>query len=349
MSSTDDVLISSITIYLGLPILICGTLGNLFNIRLLWRIRHNPCVFIFLVTSFINCIVLFYGLLTRVLNVGFHFDWSTKNRIWCKTRATFSPASFLISFTCTCLASVDRFLVSCRQEKYRKLSRLSIATWEIIVTIIFWLAIYIPYLVYTEIVRSPFTGILYCALVGDAVFSNYQMYFAFPVYYGLLPSTVLTITGLLTYKNTNKLQINRQRQLVQKQITSMMLIQIPIILFSTLPYVIFTEYSTFTATMTKSDNQRTVELVMTNIVSITCYITFACPFFVFFSTSKTFREDAKMLFLCRKATLLRTNQVQPHFRNNMRYIQSISMRTNQIPCNFTTMVKNIKSTIVNEE
>ncbi|CAF3769878.1 unnamed protein product [Rotaria sp. Silwood1] len=311
MSSINQVA-NSITIYLGLPIFIFGTSGNLLNIRLLWRTRRNPCAFIFLVISFINCIVLFYGLFTKILSVNFHVDWFTTNLIWCKTRALFGQASFLISLTCTCLASIDRFLVSCRQEKYRKLSRLSIATWAIILIIIFWLALFLPFAVHTELVQNLLTGLLSCTYVGNQAFVNYQIYFAFPIYYGLLPSTILIITGLLTYRNTNKLQIRRQRQVVQKQLTSMMLLQIPIILFSTLPYIIFTEYSIFTATMTKTANQKAIELVITNIVSITCYITFACPFFVFFASSKSFRKETKMLLLCRKTTLLRTNQVQPY-------------------------------------
>ncbi|CAF3338371.1 unnamed protein product [Rotaria sp. Silwood2] len=348
MSSTNG-LTSSITIYGGLPIFICGTLGNLLNIRLLWRTRRNPCAFIFLITSFINCIVLFYGLFTRILSVGFYLDWSTTNRIWCKTRTSFSQASFYISFTCSCLASIDRFLASCRQEKYRKLSRLSTAIWAVSLSIIFWLGLSIPYLVYLELLPSSTTGSTSCSLVRNDVFSNYQKYFAFPVYYGLLPSIILTIAGLLTYRNTTKLQIGRQRQVVQKQLTSMMLIQIPIILFSTLSYVIFTEYSTFTATMVKSTDQKAVELVIRNIVSITCYITFACPFFVFLASSKTFREDAKMLFLCQKINLWRPNQIQPHSITAAGNIQSTSMRTHQMPSYFTTMVNHIKPITINEE
>ncbi|CAF2754142.1 unnamed protein product [Rotaria sp. Silwood2] len=232
MSSISE-LISSITIYLGVPILMCGTFGNLLNIRLLWRTRQNPCAFIFLAISFINCIVLFFRLFIRILSVGFHLDLSSKNLIWCKASAFFGQASFLISLTCTCLASIDRFLVSCRQEKYRKLSRLSIAIWAVILTFIFWLALFIPFVTNAQIVQNAFTGLFSCIYVGNQAFVNYQTYFAFPVYYGLLPSTILTITGLLTYRNTNKLQTGRQRKLVQRQLTKMMLIQIPIILFST--------------------------------------------------------------------------------------------------------------------
>ncbi|CAF4552596.1 unnamed protein product, partial [Rotaria sp. Silwood2] len=109
------------------------------------------------------------------------------------------------------------------------------------------------------------------------------------------------------------------------------------------------EYSTFTATMVKSTDQKAVELVIRNIVSITCYITFACPFFVFLASSKTFREDAKMLFLCQKINLWRPNQIQPHSITAAGNIQSTSMRTHQMPSYFTTMVNHIKPITINEE
>ncbi|CAF3526466.1 unnamed protein product [Rotaria sp. Silwood1] len=313
-------LISSITICFGLPVFICGTLGNLLNIRLFWRTRHNPCAFILMFLSLINCIVLFYGLFARILSVGFQLDWSTSNRIWCKTRAALTPASFLISLTSICLASIDRFLVSCRQEKYRKLSQLSSAIWATILISIFWFVHFVPYLVYTEILQNPITGVISCALNQNEAFANYLIYFAFPVYYGLLPSTILIITGIMTYRNTTKLQLGRQRQLIQRQLTSMMLILIPIILFSTLPYVVVTEYIILTATITKSADRRAAELLITNIVTNICYITFSCPFFAFLISSRSFRKEAKMLFLCRKTPSWRTNQIEPYSTSNIRHI-----------------------------
>lgn len=323
MSSVES-LINSITIYAGLPILICGVSGSLLNIRLLWKTRRDSCAFIFLASSLINCFVLLYGLLTRILSVGFHLDWSSTNRIWCKTRVTFSQASFLISLTCLCLASIDRFLVSCRQEKYRKLSRLSFAIWAVIATIVFWLIYFIPNLIYTDLSENPSTGVVSCLFAGNNAFIKYEIYFSFPVFYGLLPTVILTTTGIMTYRNTTKLQIGRQRQLVQRQLTSMMLIQVPVILISTVSYVIFTEYTILTTSMAKTSNQRTIEQVLINIFSTTCYIPFACPFFVFLASSKTFREEAKMLILCRK-----TNQIQPYSTTTMRNTGSQSVKNNR--------------------
>ncbi|CAF2131931.1 unnamed protein product [Rotaria magnacalcarata] len=106
-------------IYLDLSIFIGGTLGNLLH-NFLRPNRRNSCVFLFLFSSLMNCIALFYGLFARILSDGFDSYWSTINRIWCKSRVALTPTTFLISLTCICLASMNRFFASCRQEKYRK-------------------------------------------------------------------------------------------------------------------------------------------------------------------------------------------------------------------------------------
>ncbi|CAF0999333.1 unnamed protein product [Rotaria sp. Silwood1] len=316
--SSNNALIRSITIYAGFPIFIGGTLGNLLNVRFLWRTRHNPCAFIFLISSCINCIVLFYGLLTRILSIGFNLDWSTKDLIWCKTRLAFTQASTSISLSCICLASIDRFLVSCRQDKYRKLSKLSTARLAVIIIIIFWLCHSIPYLVYAELLTSLTTGLISCSFVPNKEFTNYRIYVTLPIYTGLFPSLILAIIGIMTYKNTNKLQISRQRQLVQKQLTSMMLMQIPILFFTILPYIAFTEYTLLTTTMIKSQDKKNIENLFANIFPLIFYITFACPFFVFFASSKSFRQEAKMFFSCQ---LFINHRVQPQSTTTTRNIQ----------------------------
>lgn len=340
MSSTSTAL-SSVVIYIGFPILVFGTLGNLLNIRLLWKNRRNPCACHFLASSFINCIVLWNGLFMRILSNGFQIDWSSTNSVWCKIHPALDQASFLMSLTCTCAASTDRFLASCRGEKLRKLSRLSIAIPTLILTILFWMSIFVPYGVYSNIVRNPYTGSAACLAIGSPTYANFYIYAVFPVSYGVMPSIILTITGLLTFKNTSSLQMGRQRQILQKQLTSMMLIQIPIILSTTLPFVAITEYVIFTAFVPKSANRLFIELLFSNIFSTTCYITFACPFFVFFASSTSFREDAKMLLLCRKTTAV--TPMETNATTIVRTRQQTIIKIKQKPSNGIATIEDVES------
>ncbi|UJR20251.1 hypothetical protein I4U23_023382 [Adineta vaga] len=326
MSSTTE-LVRSMTIYGGIPIFACGIIGNLLNIRFLWRTRRNPCAFIFLSSSIINCLVLFYGLFTRILSVGFNLDWSSNNLIWCKARIAFTQASFFMSLTCVCLASIDRFFASCRDENYRRLSRLSYAICGVLLTCLFWLAHSTCEFIYGVIVTNPITGLSVCSVVSPQEFTNYRMYVSLPIYLGVLPTLILTISGFLTYRNINKLQGDRQREIIQKQLTRMMLIQIPIILFSTIPYIIYTEYAVFSATTPKTTEQRMIESITSSVLTLLFYISFASSFFVFFTSSKSFRHEAKLFFSCQKQDPNGTNQIQPYSTAESRQA-AIQVRTN---------------------
>ena len=311
MSSTTT-LIRSITIYGGMPIFVFGIIGNLLNLLLLWPTRHNSCAFLFLFSSIVNFVVLF-GLLTRILIVGFDVDWTPINLGWCKTRAVLTLTSNLISLSCICLASIDRFLNSCRQQKYRKWSRLSTARWAVAICVLIWIGHAVPYIVYYQILsfsssdnKTSFT----CSLVSNTYFTSYIIYFVYPVLYGVIPSTVLGVMGMMTYRNMNMLQLARQRQIVQRHLTLMLLVQIPIIIVSLIPFAVFAEYLLLTATMIKPADQVARETIIRNIFSLLFYMIFACPFFVFFISSPTFRQEAKILLLCRYRNRMLRNRVQ---------------------------------------
>jgi hypothetical protein len=136
-------------------------------------------------------------------------------------------------------------------------------------------------------------------MIPNKIYSNYRIYIIFAIYLGLFSTSILTVTGIMTYRNTNRLILGHQRQLIEKQLV----IQIPIIIVSTFPYIKFTEYITITSACIKCNIQRDIETLFTNIVTII----FASPFFV---SSTSFRNDVKRFILCQKRNFLRNNQIQ---------------------------------------
>ena len=303
-------LLASITLYAGGTILISGLCGNLLNIRLLWRNRRNPCAYFFLHSSVINCLVLILGLFTRILSVSFNVDWAKTDRVWCKIRVAFSQSSFLISLTLVCLTSIDRMLISSRKEKYRRLSRLSVSQWSTAMAIIVWCLHSIPHLVLADLIPTTSNNQITfsCSLTPNHYFPFYQTYFLLPLYLGVAPTSALLITGLITYSNSRQIHMDRQRQYIQRQLTSMMLTQIPIIILSTLPYVIINEYLILTSTAVKSSSQRSLESFLNQVFTLLFYGAFSCQFFVFFVSSKSFRKETKRFVLCRHPL---DNRVQP--------------------------------------
>ena len=313
MSSTSW-FVRPLTIYGGGTIFVGGLVGNVLNLCLFWSTRRNPCGFYFMCSSLINSTVLLCGLLTRILSIGFNLDGSRTNLVWCKTRIALTQCLFTMSLTCVSLASVDRFLISCRQDRWRKWSRLNSARYAMLINLIFWLVHAIPSVVLADLIpsasSSPITWT--CALTPNRIYSIYSSYVILPIHLGCLPWSVLLLTGLLTYRNTQQLQLTRRRQLLQRQLTRMMLVQIPVIVLSTCPYVIFSEYSIFTSTLSKSLDRRIAENLTSNIVTLLFYVTFAFQFFVFFLSSPSFRQDMRILLLCHRSTaVVQTNQIQP--------------------------------------
>jgi hypothetical protein len=309
--SSLSALAGTITLYGGATIFIVGTLGNLLNIRLLWSTRRNSCAFLFLTSSVVNCLVLFFGLFTRILAVAFNLDWARSSLIWCKMRVAFSQSTFFISLTLVCLTSVDRVLISSRSDRLRRLSQLKTCRWTAFLTVFIWVAHAIPHLVFAELLpTSPLSNSpVICTLIPNRAFSFYQTYISLPIYLGVCPSSVLFITGLLTYRNTQQMQIQQQRQHIQKQLTSMMLLQVPLIICSTLPYVIFTEYIILTSTLVKSTDQRALESFLNHIFTLIFYVAFSCQFFVFLFCSANFRREAVQLCACVSIPISR---IQPH-------------------------------------
>ena len=312
---TLTAILDEITLYVGGTILISGMLGNLLNIRLLLPNRRNPCAYFFLHSSVINCLVLMLGLLTRILSLRFNIDWTRTDRAWCKIRIAFTQSSFLISLTLVCLTSIDRMFITSRKEKYRRLSRLSMSQWSTAITIGFWFLHSIPHLVLTDLVPSisknqtTFT----CVLMSTPQFSFYQTYIALPIYLGLCPTSILLLTGLITYSNSRHILIDRQRHFIQRQLTSMMLTQIPIIILSTLPYAVFIEYLILTAFSIKSPSQYVLEGFLNQIFTLIFYCAFSCQFFVFYLSSKPFRKETKRFLLCTRES---KNSIRPATSNN---------------------------------
>lgn len=215
--STSLSVVSLIAIIGGIPIFVFGVCGNILNIMIFMKNRSNSCAFIFLVSSSINRFVLFFGLLTRILSVGFSLDWSNLNVIWCKIRVTFTQTSFLISLTCYCLASIDRFLISSRKDK---LSQIKLTKISIIIIILFWIGHSIPYLIYADLIRNSSTGSISCSLIPNQVYSIYRTYIVLPIYLGLFPTLILGSTGLLTYHNLKQMNIDTRRKSIQRQLTN---------------------------------------------------------------------------------------------------------------------------------
>jgi hypothetical protein len=140
MSSTALAAIGSqFTIYAGSFLFVLGFSGNLFTIYLLRITRHTPVTFILIILSIVNCISLIVGLLNRVIVAIVGIDPTLISPVWCKLRVYTGQTAVLFCQSCACLASINCFLSTCRQLRWRRLVSLSTSHKCIIIAATFWL------------------------------------------------------------------------------------------------------------------------------------------------------------------------------------------------------------------
>lgn len=243
MSLFLDFLISEISIYFGIPLLIAGLLGGCLNVIVflsLRTFRRNSCAFYLVTMSSVDCGQLFTGLLSRIMISGFDIDWTTTSAFYCKFRYFIFQTCALISLTCLCLATMDQYLATCSRPRWQRWSDLKIAYRLTIIFSILWSLHGILYAVFIVLYKSTSSNAWVCGIV-ERSFVNYHTYCYLLVLTGILPILFTAFLGLLAYRNVRQLNyrsIPLVRQELEKQLTVMVLVQVISNVFTLLPYTI---------------------------------------------------------------------------------------------------------------
>ena len=297
-------LIDLTTIYAGLPLFITGVIGNLLNAIIFYRSNiHNPSTFLLFLSSCMNLVYMFVGLLSRVLAIGFHLDWSIASPAGCKVRYYCIQLCSLTSVSLLCYATIDQFFVTSRAEKWRRLSTLANTRKIILALIIFWMFYSIPMALFSDVTERS-AGVLVCSFfTKNLIFSRFAAYFNVPVVWAIGPIMVLIVFGGLTYRNVSWLRANRNRERVQRQLTSMILLHVILIIISIIPLAFFYTYLAITLNDVKDVNRRSVENLIENLVSLIWYFSYSTSFFVYYFSATTFRGQVKRLLHLRTARI----------------------------------------------
>jgi heme/copper-type cytochrome/quinol oxidase subunit 4 len=89
-----------ISIYLDIPMLIIGVIGEFLNLIVFLNLktfRQNSCTFYLIIMSFVNIIILLTGVLSRITISGFDLDWTQISSFYCKCRVYLDQLSILMS------------------------------------------------------------------------------------------------------------------------------------------------------------------------------------------------------------------------------------------------------------
>lgn len=307
MSTTALKIIGSrFTISAGSILFSLGFPGNLITIYLLRLTRRTPVTFILIALSISNCISLIVGLLNRIIVVIVGIDPILISTVWCKLRVYIGQSSVLFCQTCVCLASISCFLLTCRELRWRRYISYPIARYSVLTAAFVWLihGLFNPLL--TELIIN--TGQSSSCSLTNSFALNYTGFFLRPILIGILPITIMSIFGSLTYRNLKK--SHHRRRLEQQTVCKMLLFQTIVYILGTLPYASFYAYQSITSVLhAKSSDERARENFALDFINIIFYTPQASPFYVYYFSSNVFRKQVRSMFGYQIQ-----NQIQPFVR-----------------------------------
>ncbi|UJR14245.1 hypothetical protein I4U23_001236 [Adineta vaga] len=305
--------ILKINCYFSIFLLVFGVIGNLLNTFVLSQrsLRSNTCAWLFFISSIFNLISILSGLPTRVLSTWTivltdRIEWLCKIRVFLVLTSR-TVAAWLIMF-----ATFDRWLLSCRHIRYRRLSKLKNAKRGMLLILILSCCLYssIFYCYEVNLQNTPlicYSQTLTCRILSD------QIYLCFTV---LIPTILMIFFGFLTLSNIrrmhhriqipilcdfNKPMIKTQQRfkLIDRHLFIMLLVQIGFFILFTFPQGIEMIYLTITRNDFKSSIQLTIEnSIFTLTLSLT-YLASGMPFYIYTISGGRSFQQAFFQFIAR--------------------------------------------------
>jgi hypothetical protein len=292
---------TNFVIIVGIIIYIFGVIGNILNICVftIWSFprrnlnehnRANNSSLYLLTSSCANFIQIIYPLLTRIIFDGFQRAKTKENVFYtCQFRYYVLHTSDLISLTCICMATLDRYLISSREVRLRRLSTTKQQTKLLILLIICLFGIHsIPLIIYYDVSN-----------VGNCIINSreYLYYYlcVFQIFlHGIFPILFLSIFGILTYKQLKMLHGNLNGD---KQLSRMLLLSCIALLISSIPYCIQNIYSVIFIDF--NEELSSYALLFYYISAILFFSNAILSFYIFFISTPNFRKQVKKILQCK--------------------------------------------------
>jgi hypothetical protein len=288
--------------YFAIFIFIFGTIGNVLNFFVLSQptLRSNPCALFFLVSSIAHLSFIFSGLTTRML-AGWAADLTNTIGWLCKLRGFVLYTSRTTALWLIALATVDRWLASHSNTHYRQMSTVKNARRSMIFILSVSTLLYVQlfYCYEANLINLPlqcYGGTELCRIVTvmcDA-FVTVTIPIMFMMIFGVMTISnirqiqrrlkPLPMSTLVPAKNATSTIPGRHRQRSKKtdrHLLSMLLFQVIVITFLTLPFTIVEIYSTLTENQYKTPLQAAIVNFAFNFGLLLVYLCCGTPFYIY--------------------------------------------------------------------
>ncbi|UJR19850.1 hypothetical protein I4U23_022983 [Adineta vaga] len=297
-------------IYVGIITLVFSLFGCIMNVIIFSTVqmyRSQSCTFFLLISAIIRSVHLFSVGLSRILAIVFRIDLTLISLLRCKMRFYIVQTGFGVSMTCECLATIDRFLVTSRSIKLRRLGNMKCAHRATIGVVTFWLLQNASNFIFVDIRHLLFLQHLvpafarFIAIFGE-IYSNYVIrWFLLTA----VPLIICILFGSLTYRNIRTLKNLRQLQGADRQFIYMIFGQIVATVTPIIPSAVFYVYSS-SAIYVNQAATKGVDYFIYNILNTLAVLFYGSTFYIFLIVSSTFRQQVKRCFcyFCKKTNIV---------------------------------------------
>ncbi|CAF1514514.1 unnamed protein product [Adineta steineri] len=286
-----------ITIYVGFFFVVIGIVGNGINILVFLKTRTyrtTCCTFYFLISSIVNIAFIITNITSRIVSSGFGIDVTRTLVLWCKARQYFVITFASITFTCSCLATIDQFFVTSQNADLRNLSKMKRAHRITLIMIIIWCVHGIPCFIFYNI--SPVTK---TCMSMNTLYAIYIIIHLLAIL-SAIPVLIMIVFGYLTYRNIQLTQILALEQ-ADRQLIRMTMFQVILVIFSLVPYGGSIAYNLITSGNIKDPNRVLVENFFTAIFNLFPYFYYTGSCYMFLISSSRFRRATKeQIFFWRR-------------------------------------------------
>jgi hypothetical protein len=288
--------------YFAIAIFIFGTIGNVLNCLILSQrnLRSNPCALFFLFSSIAHLSFIYAGLTTRMLS-GWAVDLSSTIGWLCKIRGFILYTSRTVALWFIVLATVDRWLSSHVNARYRQMSTVKNAYKSMILILSLSALVYVQlfYCYEANLINTPLkcygrtdlcrtvtalvdafvtatTPIIFMMIFGMMTISNVRQT---QRRLQPLPMSTLASATTVTLSNSGRKQPRLKKN--DRHLLVMLLFQVIILTSLSLPFIIMEIYSTLTTTQYKTPLQAAITNFAFNCALLLVYLCCGTPFYIY--------------------------------------------------------------------
>ena len=292
---------AQLTYYGATTLLILGVIGNICIVLIFNQHNRNACSMYLMGAAVMNIISLTFAIPQNIYSSAYG-DLKIRSLIYCRIRNYLGNVWGQMARFFIVLACIDRYTLTSENVNIRALSRPLIARWSMIIGTIIWhiLNVHILVLFKIENGRCTATGLYYII---------YSIYYVVVVWF--IPCLGIAVFGFSAYSNLRKLHARvvplenavangRPNGIIHHRDRDLFVM----VLSESVAYIalmIFYPGITLEASITnyigknKSLAQIQMESFIMTIALFFMNATNAMPFYVYFITSKAFRNDFKKL------------------------------------------------------